>query len=131
MAKKYLSLDEAADLLGMSTEQVNKARENGDIRGFADRGSWKFRQADLDEFARSRQADSDPEIQILSEDSVLDDDDFGDLSSSDSDVRLSIDDSLLPDLGESTSDVRLADDGLNLNESLSDCLLYTSDAADE
>ena len=106
MAKKYLTLEEAANMLGVSTEDLVKARENGDIRGFADRGSWKFRQNDLDEFARSRQADSDPDMQLLS-DSVLDDD-FTDLSSSDSDVRLAVDDSLLPDLGESTSDVRLA-----------------------
>ena len=125
MAKKYLALDEAAEMLGIDPEKLMKARENGDIRGFADRGSWKFRQADLDEFARSLQADSDPEIQILDEGSVLDDDDFSDLSSSDSDVRLQIDDDF-GDLGESTSDVRL-DDGSDkagsLSESLSDVRL--------
>ena len=106
--------------LGIPTEQLMKARENGDIRGFADRGSWKFRQADLDEFARSLQADSDPDMQFLDGD---DDDEFGvELSSSDSVVRLQLDDDLLG-IEESTSDVRLDDGGQNLNESLSDVRL--------
>ena len=62
MAKKYLSLEEAASLLSMTTDQLMKVREQGDIRGFADRGSWKFREQDIDEFQRSRQADSSPDF---------------------------------------------------------------------
>ena len=126
MAKKYLSLEEACDKLGVSNDQLMKARENGEIRGFADRGSWKFREADVDEYARSQQADSDPDVQ-LGGDSVLEGD--FDPTTSDSDVRLSIDDSLLPDLGESTSDVRLAgDSGPALDNSDSDVQLVGSDS---
>ena len=44
MAKKYLSLEEAAGMLGISEDELKRAREKGDIRGFADRGNWKFRQ---------------------------------------------------------------------------------------
>ena len=40
MAKKYLSIEEAAGQLGMTVEQLQRFREKGDIRGFADRGSW-------------------------------------------------------------------------------------------
>lgn len=116
MAKKYLSLEEAASMLGMSTEQVMRAREQGELRGFADRGSWKFREQDIEEFLRSRQADSSPDIPIITGDSssVLDDGD-NDLSSSDSDVRLFFDDSPFDDdgvkeLAQSGSDVRLTGD---------------------
>ena len=125
MAKKYLSLEEAASLLGMTTEQLMKVREQGDIRGFADRGSWKFREQDIDEFQRSRQSDSAPDFPIIKSDSsssVLEEPDAEDLSSSDSDVRLFFDDSLFGDaeiqgLATSGSDVRLSgDSGPNIDE---------------
>jgi hypothetical protein len=129
MAKKYLSLEEAASLLDMTTEQLMKIREHGDIRGFADRGSWKFREQDIDEFQRSRQADSSPDFPIITGDSsssVLEEPDAANLSSSDSDVRLFFDESLFDeddamDLATSGSDVRLSgDSGPNLEEAGSD-----------
>ena len=112
MAKKYLSIEEAAERLGISTQDLIRHRENGEVRGFADRGTWKFREQDVTEFARSRQAGSDPEIPLIdppkvrneepaaeesamiSSDSALDED-FDDLSTSDSDVRLLFDERLI------------------------------------
>ena len=129
MAKKYLSLEEAARLLDMTTEQLMKVREKGDIRGFADRGSWKFREQDVDEFQRSRQADSSPDFPIITGDSsssVLEEPGGADLSSSDSDVRLFFDETLFDDkdaldLTTTGSDVRLSgDSGPNLEEAGSD-----------
>ncbi len=123
MAKKYLNLEEAAGLLDMTTEQLMKIREQGDIRGFADRGSWKFREQDIDEFQRSRQADSSPNFPIITSDSsssILEVVDEDDLSSSDSDVRLFFDESLfdgtdMKGLETSGSDLRLTgDSGPNL-----------------
>lgn len=60
--KKYLSLDEAAQQLGLRNDELNRIREKGDVRGFADRGTWKFKVEDIEELARSRQADSSPEV---------------------------------------------------------------------
>ena len=125
--KKYLSLEEACQTLGMSTEQVNKLREGGQLRGFADRGTWKFKADDVAEFARSRQVTSDPDVPLMADDdfgpSVLEEDADEladqptlvrgrDADRSDSDVRLVIDDDLgetVPeqDLADSDSDVRL------------------------
>jgi len=65
--KKYLSLEEAAARLSVSKDQLIRMRESGEIRGFADRGTWKFRVEDVDELARTRQADSSPEVQLLSD----------------------------------------------------------------
>lgn len=156
MAKKYLNLEEAAAQLGMEKDELNSLREAGDIRGFADRGAWKFRMEDIEELSRSRQADSDPSIPLMSEDvddddlfgsdilgaddsgSVIDEDEVGEqatvirgsvhdeddspaeLSSSDSDVRLVVDDGedlqldsepeLVAVSEDSDSDVRLTDD---------------------
>lgn len=64
-SKKYLGLDEVAARLGVASDQVNKLREEGRLRGFADRGTWKFKSDDVEEFARSRQADSAPDVPIL------------------------------------------------------------------
>ena len=44
MAKKYLTLQEAAKKIGITPDQLAREREDGAIRGFANRGSWKFRQ---------------------------------------------------------------------------------------
>src|SRR5688572_1265328 len=63
--KKYLSLDEASSRLGMTNEQLIRLREQGEIRGFADRGTWKFRVEDVEELSRTRQPDSSPEVPLL------------------------------------------------------------------
>lgn len=113
MAKKYLSLEEAAEKLGISQEELAQLRERNEIRGFTDRGSWKFREQDIDEYLRSQQGGSSPDIPIINDPnaSVLDDDEES--TSSDSDVRLYFedDDILAGDqLGQSASDVRLTGD---------------------
>ncbi|MBI5760835.1 MAG: helix-turn-helix domain-containing protein [Planctomycetales bacterium] len=129
MGKKYLSIEEVADLLGVAPSDVTRLREKGEIRAFADRGNWKFKPEDVEQLQRTRQFDSDPAVPLAkpsSDDSVLSDDE--ELSeqptiirkspkggTSDSDVRL-MTDNLLPDeddeigvpLSDSDSDVRLA-----------------------
>lgn len=86
MSKKYLSLEEAAAILAVRPDELMRLREKGDIRGFADRGNWKFKEEDVRALMRTRQADSDPEVPLYKpEDSSKAD---IDLFSSDSDVRL-------------------------------------------
>lgn len=101
-AKKYLSLEEAAQVLGLRSDEVIRMRERGDLRGFADRGTWKFKSDDVEEAKRRRQPDSNPDVPLIDdESSILDDDvDLGSQatmvrgSTSDSDVRLILDDNL-------------------------------------
>ena len=47
----YLSLEEAAAKLGISSEQLVEYRSQGLVRGFRDGSSWKFAPADLDRLA--------------------------------------------------------------------------------
>ena len=68
MAKKYLNMEEASAAAGVSIDDLKDLRENGKIRGFADRGTWKFKSEDIEEFVRSRQADSDPEVPLFDDD---------------------------------------------------------------
>lgn len=96
MSKKYLSLEEAAENLGISSDELKKLREQGDIRGFADRSSWKFRVEDVENYGRSMDpnseasiptVDDDDDLPITAEEEPLMDD-------SASDVRLILDDDL-------------------------------------
>lgn len=121
--KKYLSLEEAAAILKLKTEELIRFREKGDVRGFADRGTWKFKGEDIEELQRRLQPDSNPDVPLITED---DDDVLGGQptiikkgrSGSDSDVRLVPDDKMrgkltgssaeIPVRGDSDSDVRLA-----------------------
>lgn len=123
MAKQYYNLEEAAEALGISTEQLNGMRERGELRAFADRGTWKFRVSDVDQLAREGGSASDSALP-LGEDSddaqvLLTEQELGSSDSSfpstvigmgpeygspsDSDVRL------IPDAvaGGSDSDVKL------------------------
>ena len=123
--KKYLTLEAAAAQLGIKPEELIRLREKGDVRGFADRGTWKFKSEDIDELARRREPDSNPEVPMMSEDdesatsqpTIIT---RGRVTRSDSDVRLVPDPKAKSKLsgssaelsimgGDSDSDVRLAD----------------------
>ena len=76
MASKYLNIEEVVELLGSPQEEITRLRESGELRGFADRGTWKFRTEDIEEFARSRQADSSADGGLGADALLLADDDF-------------------------------------------------------
>jgi len=112
--KKYLSLEEAAEVLKMKPDELIRQREKGEIRGFADRGTWKFKAEDVEEFARRRRPDSDPDVAILDDDQ----DELGRQatviqkgrgSTSDSDVRLVLDDGLKGGLAGSSGELPVVD----------------------
>jgi hypothetical protein len=130
--KKYLSLEEAAAQIGIKTEDLIRLREKGEVRGFADRGTWKFKADDVAEYRRRQQPDSDPNLQIIDDFNESESDDVGNQATvirkggpakSDSDVRLVSDDAdqkknrltgssaELPSTGlhDSDSDVRLVE----------------------
>ena len=103
----------------MTAQELEQQREDGVIRGFANRGSWKFREDDVAEFARSRETDSSPEIPLAALTDDKDDENITERLSetdSDSDVQLFSDSTLFDDdddaddLPTSDSDVRLAGD---------------------
>jgi len=133
MAKMYLTLDEAAADLGIHKDELNRLRERGEVRGFADRGTWKFRPQDLEPL-RERLANGDvttgddetvPEVASSGTEPPEEGWQAG-LETSDSDVRLSSDDvpAVRPDSDpevqltfDSDSDVRLAGGGKTKSDS--------------
>lgn len=105
MSKKYLTLDEAASMLSVAPDELIRMRERGDIRGFADRGTWKFKHDDVETLVRSRQADSNPEVPLFDADES---DDIG--LGPESDLALSSaeggDESASSDVGEQPTVIR-------------------------
>ncbi len=125
--KKYLSLDEAAQQLGLRNDELNRLREKGEVRGFADRGTWKFKVEDIEELARSRQADSSPEVPMYRDPEPKANDPFAGLGNPDSAFAIGGDSAMVLDeegeaedptvirksrdpLSSSDSDVRLVFD---------------------
>ncbi|HID23147.1 MAG TPA: helix-turn-helix domain-containing protein, partial [Planctomycetaceae bacterium] len=60
MATKYITLEEAAAQLGITPDRLIRLREQGEIRGFADRGTWKFRPQDVDQLREKLAAGESP-----------------------------------------------------------------------
>jgi excisionase family DNA binding protein len=54
MAGKFVSLEEAARLLGLSTDDLVDMRSRGEIRGFRDGTSWKFPDTEIDRVLSDR-----------------------------------------------------------------------------
>ena len=47
----YYNLQKAADVLGLSTGEVNRLREQGKLRAYKDGADWKFRKEEVDKLA--------------------------------------------------------------------------------
>lgn len=74
MAQRFLSLDEAANQLGVSTERLLSLRQSNVVTGYKDGASWKFRSEAIEKLA----ADGLPEIDPPPSDLALNLDDEDD-----------------------------------------------------
>lgn len=64
---QYYTLEEAAKILGTSTDELKLLARKGDLRAFQDRGNFRFRSQEIDELARQRGlVNSDPDLQFKS-----------------------------------------------------------------
>jgi hypothetical protein len=54
MAAKYIELEQAAKMLGISSDELNNMRLSGEIHGVRDGSSWKFKSDELDRIADER-----------------------------------------------------------------------------
>lgn len=78
MVQSYYTLQQAAEVLGKTTDELNQMVRRNEIRAFADGGSWKFRTQDIDELKRTQEllsevdilAGSDDDLDLLFEDST-------------------------------------------------------------
>lgn len=54
MAGKFIELNEAAKLLGLTPDELVEMRSNGDIHGYRDGASWKFKAEEIERVAAER-----------------------------------------------------------------------------
>jgi excisionase family DNA binding protein len=66
MAQKFLSLEEAADQLGISKDRLNELRQANKVTGYKDGASWKFRPEAIEKLASEGIPDIDPPPSDLS-----------------------------------------------------------------
>lgn len=60
MAGKFIELKAAAKQLGISIERLQELREAGEIHGYKDGASWKFKPEEVAKLAESLQSGGDP-----------------------------------------------------------------------
>ncbi len=75
--RKFITLDEAAQMIGVSPDALNEMRERQKIYGYRDGGSWKFKAEDVEKLIADRasaeeegdfaEMDEDPDSILLSE----------------------------------------------------------------
>lgn len=116
--RKFIDLEEAAKMLGVSTETVTEMRDRGKLHGYRDGGSWKFKPEEIERAIADRESaeeegeyaevDEDPDSILLSEVELGQSDDStsstiiggrSDRNSAESDIQLA-----------ATSDIKLAAD---------------------
>jgi excisionase family DNA binding protein len=61
---QYYTLQEAAAKLRVSADTLKEMAKNGEVRAFQDRGSLRFRAQEVDELARLRGQNSEPDLQL-------------------------------------------------------------------
>src|SRR5438552_18363211 len=64
MPREYVNLEEAARILGISTDELKKKYQKKEIRGFPDRGTVQFEKQYIEELARQVGHGSDPEVPL-------------------------------------------------------------------
>jgi excisionase family DNA binding protein len=77
MARKFLTLEEAAKLLGVTVETLGELRDRREVHGYRDGASWKFKEEDVERLKVERasaaeegefaEMDEDPDSILLSE----------------------------------------------------------------
>jgi excisionase family DNA binding protein len=64
MPQQYYTLEEAAKVLQVPTDELREMAKKKEIRAFQDRGNWRFKSQDIDEEARKRGIGSEPDLQL-------------------------------------------------------------------
>ncbi len=77
MARKFLTLEEAATMLGVTVDTLAELRDRREVHGYRDGSSWKFKEEDIERLKADRESiadegefaelDEDPDSILLSE----------------------------------------------------------------
>jgi excisionase family DNA binding protein len=76
MAQRFLTLEEAANQLGISTDRLLALRQNNKVTGYKDGASWKFRSEAIEKLAEGGIPEIEPSPSDLALNLDDEDDDF-------------------------------------------------------
>lgn len=62
---KLIPMNEAAQILGLTVDQLNKLRSQNKISGYRDGSNWKFKEEDIQRVAAQRASVAEPELDEL------------------------------------------------------------------
>ena len=66
MAQNYYNVEKAAEVLGVSVDEIRKLRESRELYGYRDGSNWKFKAEDVENLARKRsEGPSEDEDDVL------------------------------------------------------------------
>lgn len=61
MAQSFYSVEKAAEVLGISPEEVKQMRERHELYGYRDGANWKFKSEEIDRMAEERRSAGSPD----------------------------------------------------------------------
>ncbi|MCA9223184.1 MAG: helix-turn-helix domain-containing protein [Pirellulaceae bacterium] len=129
MAGKFLSLEEAAAQLGLTEEKLKELRDRGEIHGYRDGASWKFKSEEVDRVAEELGGASggSSALPFEDDDEIIGLADIDDLGDGESDSSILVSEVELGHSEESTSSTII---GRTIEEASadSDLSLKTSDS---
>ena len=93
---KLIPMSEAAQMLGLTVEQLNDLRSQNEIFGYRDGSSWKFKEEEIQRFAAQRGPAAEPELDEL--------DTLGSGAGIDDDLEKLVDVAEVPGLDDASSE---------------------------
>ena len=111
MSERLIPLEEAAKMLGLSTEELTELRSQNEIFGYRDGASWKFKRAEIDRFADERAIELMPvadEDELSSDHELIASDEIS-FAPGGSDINIASDEIVLKE-GSSSSNVLSGED---------------------
>jgi excisionase family DNA binding protein len=115
MAQKLVTVEKAAEMLGLSPAEVTQLREQNRLRGFRDGATWKFKLEDVEQLVGERQKEAQPPKDDASSDDVL----LSEVELGNSQAGAS--GTVIPPHGKEgavDSDIQLADSSVNLGSGI-------------
>jgi excisionase family DNA binding protein len=114
MAQKYYNCKDAANVLGISEEDVKQMLDRKELHGYRDGASWKFKSEDIDQLAKQRAQDGASESPEDGDDVLLSEVALGQSDAGTSGTVIAMN---WVDRGVTDSDIRLADSDIVLSDS--------------
>lgn len=77
MAQKFYNVEKAAELLGVTPDEINQMRERQELHGYRDGADWKFKAEEVEQLAQQAAPPTDEQSDVLLSEVELGQSDIG------------------------------------------------------